>query len=150
MVFAWNLECIYGNLILLSQMSHFVCDTLSLYLSNINLVYRKVRLGENRKDFLSLCFFVLVIYLYYFHPKKSKIDVWQSLILKVLLNIWYSSYCQTASFATKTKYKVYSNNDDRKLLSFALTAVNILNKLTAVCAKLNSSLSLLFWIHFSI
>ena len=32
------------------------------------------------------------------------------------------------------------NNDDRKLLSFALRAVNILNKLTAVKVKLNSSL----------
>ena len=35
------------------------------------------------------------------------------------------------------------------LLSFALAAANILNKLTAVRSKLNSSLSLLFWIHFS-
>ena len=40
--------------------------------------------------------------------------------------------------------KCTQNNDNRELLSFALTAVNILNKLTAIEAKLNSPLSSLF------
>ena len=40
--------------------------------------------------------------------------------------------------------KCIQNNDDRELSSFALTAFNILNKLTVVRAKLNSSLSSLF------
>ena len=40
--------------------------------------------------------------------------------------------------------KCIQNNDDSKPLSFALTAVRILNKLS----KINISLSSLIWIHF--
>ena len=38
--------------------------------------------------------------------------------------------------------KACSNNEDKELLSFASAAVNILDKLTDIWAKLNSSLSL--------
>ena len=42
------------------------------------------------------------------------------------------------------RLKCIQNFEDRELLSFALTVVNILNKLTAVRVKFTSSLSSLF------
>ena len=68
--------------------------------------------------------------------------------------LWYRISEKNCSFiqftnrnwnlCNKEQLKCIQNNDDRELLSFALTAVNILNKLIAVWAKLNSSQSSLF------
>ena len=62
-----------------------------------------------------------------------------------LLGSWAASSLHLKVIENHIDLKCIQNSDDRELLSFALTAVvNLFNKLKAVRAKLNGSLSSIF------
>ena len=85
--------------------------------------------------------------------KKNKFiqkTVFSCCDLALLIYYWFHTYFISISCWFHLDLKCIQNNDDRELLGFALTAVIVLNKLTDVRAKVNSSLSSLFWIHFNI